>query len=105
MNFTNSLVSLTLLSASFAQANLIAYWPFDDLSGEVAEDIIGGYNGKLNGGTWLEPGKVGAGALEGESLQGLLAVQTLTMKWDSAEIPVKPASLRRASMSSEMKSR
>ncbi len=40
MKLTNSLVPLTFLLASLAQANLIAYWPFDDLSGEVAEDII-----------------------------------------------------------------
>ena len=88
MNFTNSLVSLTLLSASLAQANLIAYWPFDDLNGEVAEDIIGGYNGILNGGTWLEPGKVGAGALEGAGgnevlcpAEAISTTEDLTLAW------------------------
>lgn len=59
---------MTILASSmapFAHGNLIAYWPFDDGTGEIAEDVIGGYNGTLIGGTWLSPGKVGAGALEG----------------------------------------
>jgi len=47
MKLTNSLVSLTFLLASLAQANLIAYWPFDDLTGEVAEDVIGKNQGKI----------------------------------------------------------
>ncbi|MDB4608439.1 hypothetical protein OAH10_01825, partial [bacterium] len=88
MKLTNSLVSLTFLLASLAQANLIAYWPFDDLTGEVAEDVIGGYHGTLIGGTWLEPGKVGASALEGAGADEILcpaeAISTtedLTLAW------------------------
>jgi len=89
MKYQNPLALLSLcLSASLAQANLIAYWPFDDLTGEIAEDVVGGYNGTLIGGTWLEPGKVGVSALQGAGNDEVLcapeAISTtedLTLAW------------------------
>jgi len=51
--------------AGHARADLIAYWPFDEGTGTVAADIIGGNDGQITGCTWLMPGKIGNAALEG----------------------------------------
>ncbi|MEJ6643772.1 MAG: LamG domain-containing protein [Akkermansiaceae bacterium] len=51
-------------SVSASNADLIAYWPFDEGVGETAEDVVGGFNGTISGGTWFTPGKVGASALD-----------------------------------------
>jgi hypothetical protein len=59
-------VALSLwVSASVCNADLIAYWPFDEGEGTVAQDVIGGFDGAITGGTWLAPGRVGASAYQG----------------------------------------
>ena len=56
---------LLCLSASISHADLIAYWPFDEGTGDVAHDVIGGFDGTIiGGGTWVT-GKVGASAFQG----------------------------------------
>lgn len=55
---------LVALPASTSQANLIAYWPFDDGEGLIATDVIGGYDGAISNGTWFTPAKVGSHALQ-----------------------------------------
>lgn len=42
-------------------ADLIARWPFDQNSGDEVEDVIGKYNGKINGKASWVPGKFGNG--------------------------------------------
>jgi len=92
MNIKKPLTLLVFLSlgfsASFSHGNLIAYWPFDDETGDVAEDVVGGYNGSLIGGTWVTPGKIGVSALEGtgadEVICDMAAISTtkdLTLAW------------------------
>ena len=59
------LVFLTLamfvtFSATVAMAGLIAHWPLDDAGGVTAVDIVGGFNGELQGNaTWEAKGKIG----------------------------------------------
>ena len=53
------------VSANVMNADLIAYWPFDEGTGDVAQDVVGNHNGQFTGNpTWISPGQVGAGALE-----------------------------------------
>jgi hypothetical protein len=61
----NLIVFALCASAPVSNADLIAYWPFDEGVGEVAQDEVGGFDGTIIGGTWLAPGKVGASAYQG----------------------------------------
>ena len=76
----------TLINLS--HADLIAYWPFDEGEGSVAGDIIGGFDGAISGGTWISPGKVGSGAIEGSGgneincgIAPSPATEDLTLAW------------------------
>ncbi|NQV33334.1 MAG: discoidin domain-containing protein [Phycisphaeraceae bacterium] len=46
-----------------AKADLIAYWPFDEGSGDVAADIVGGFDAQLTNVDWV------AGQFEGFALE------------------------------------
>lgn len=48
-----------------AEANLIAYWPFDEGEGAVAVDVVGGFDATINAGTWTDAARVGTGAFSG----------------------------------------
>ena len=50
---------------SVSKAELIAYWPLDEGEGTVALDVVGGFDGQINGGNWFTPSKVGDFAYEG----------------------------------------
>ena len=71
-------VVLLILPITTAMADimdgLVAYWPFEDRSGEVAHDYLGnGHDGALEDGpTWTNESKMGAGALafDGEDDRG-----------------------------------
>ena len=53
------------LTAGVTNADLVAYWPLDEGTGNVAHDVVGGFDGELvDGPTWISPGQVGAGALD-----------------------------------------
>jgi hypothetical protein len=59
------LIALGLLlgvTAGVADAEIIAYWPFGEGEGDVAKDIIGGFDAELAGVTWV-PGRDGGFAL------------------------------------------
>lgn len=57
------LIVFIALSASVAMADLIAYWPLDEGSGNTAADVVGGFDGTLQGDPeWTGNGQVG-GAL------------------------------------------
>ena len=84
----NLIVFALCASAPVSNADLIAYWPFDEGVGEVAQDEVGGFDGTIIGGTWLAPGKVGASAYQGlggdEITSGAEASPTtkdLTLAW------------------------
>ncbi len=49
----------------YVRADLVAYWPFDEGTGDIAYDAIGGNDGQITGCTWVLPGKIGDAALEG----------------------------------------
>jgi len=51
------------LTASMANADIIAYWPFDEGAGDVAQDIIGGFDAQLTDVDWVA-GQFGGFALE-----------------------------------------
>ena len=51
------------LTASMANADIIAYWPFDEGAGDVAYDVIGGYDAQLTNVDWVA-GQFGGFALE-----------------------------------------
>lgn len=53
------------LSACLSQAELIAYWPFDEGEGTIAADVIGGNDATINAGLWTTEAKVGEAAFEG----------------------------------------
>ncbi len=58
-----TLVMFVTFSATIAMADLIAHWPLDDGGGTTAVDVVGGFDGTLEGdATWDANGKVG-GAL------------------------------------------
>lgn len=77
------------LSTLAGQANLIAYWPFDDGEGTVVTDVIGGFNGTISGGgVWTEEAQVGTGAFSGTANEQVVcdpaAISTtsdLTLSW------------------------
>jgi len=51
------------VSVGVTNADLIAYWPFDEGSGDVAKDVIGGFDAQLTDMDWV-PGQFGGSALE-----------------------------------------
>lgn len=58
-------ISLLCATASISKADLIAYWPLDEGEGDIAHDIVSGFDGQIApGGTWYTPGKMGAFAYE-----------------------------------------
>jgi len=72
-----ALVALFVLAvtATVTNADLVAYWPLDEGTGDVAHDVVGGFDGQFHdnpghpGGnpgnpTWISPGQVGTGALD-----------------------------------------
>jgi len=84
------LMALVLIvgMAGYVSADLIAYWPLDEGTGDIAHDIIGGYDGQITGGTWVTPGKVGDAAFEGSGGDEINcgpgpspATQDLTIAW------------------------
>ncbi len=82
-----STVSL-FVTAGTTQAELIAYWPFDEGMGEVASDVVGGFDGQITGGSWLMPGKEGASAFAGTGAdeincgpQAVPQTEDLTLAW------------------------
>ncbi len=79
-----TLAMFVMFSATVAMAGLIAHWALDDGGGATAVDIVGGYDGTLEGdATWEANGKIG-GALvldgDGDYIQTTLMdeVQTAT---------------------------
>lgn len=55
---------LLTLAPQAGHSNLIAYWPFEDGEGTTITDVVGGFHGTSNGGSWVA-GKVGSFAFEG----------------------------------------
>ncbi len=53
------------LTASVTRADLFAYWPLDEGTGEIAFDAVGDNDAQITGGTWVTPGYAGAAAYEG----------------------------------------
>jgi hypothetical protein len=52
------------VTAGVTNADIIAYWPFDEGTGNVAHDVVGNHDGQFTGTpTWISPGQLGAGAL------------------------------------------
>jgi len=73
---------------SVSHADLIAYWPFDDGEGFVAEDIVGDFDGTITAGTWVTPGKVGSSAFQGAGgdeincgTEAYSTTEDLTLAW------------------------
>ena len=65
-HFNPTKIALSLCAFTpVCNADLIAYWPFDEGVGDVAEDVIGGFDATIGGGTWSTPGKVGVAAFQG----------------------------------------
>ena len=52
------LLAPLLATACPADANLIAYWPFEEGEGQIAADVVGGFDATINGGTWTDNAKV-----------------------------------------------
>jgi len=61
--FLLSCVLFLCITAPSAKADLIAYWPFDEGSGDVAADVVGGFDAQLTNVDWV------AGQFEGFALQ------------------------------------
>lgn len=61
LSYTICLAVALTMSATMANAELVAHWTFDEGSGTTAVDSAGGNNGTVYGATWTQ-GKVG-GAL------------------------------------------
>lgn len=59
------LMGLLIAGTQGSNAELIAYWPFDENDGDVAHDIVGGYDGQIASPNWYTPGKMGESAIEG----------------------------------------
>ena len=79
---------LPCISPSVTKADLIAYWPLDEGSDFVAQDVVGGFDGTISNGGWLVPGKVGASAFEGTGAdeinivaEAVPATKDLTLAW------------------------
>ena len=49
--------------AGRTNAELIAYWPFDEGSGDVAMDVVGGFEAQMTDIDWV-PGQLGGSAVE-----------------------------------------
>jgi hypothetical protein len=91
MKFTCSLLTLLLIAfvATYAKANLVGLWLFDEGNGTIAKDSSGnGNNGKINNAAWAD-GKFGK-ALEFNGIDAnvevehspVLSVETFTlMAW------------------------
>ncbi|MCF7973877.1 MAG: discoidin domain-containing protein [Phycisphaerae bacterium] len=58
-------IMMLCFTVSITHADLIAYWPLDEGTGDVAHDAVNGNDGQITGGTWVTPGKMGAAAYEG----------------------------------------
>ena len=43
--------------AGYGRAELIAYWTFDEGTGDVAADVIGGYDAAITNPAWILPGQ------------------------------------------------
>ncbi|MCU0917559.1 MAG: hypothetical protein MUC88_23785 [Planctomycetes bacterium] len=54
---------LLSVAAGVANAGIIAYWPFDEGTGDTAKDVVGGANAKLTGINWVT-GRAGGFAAE-----------------------------------------
>ena len=52
------------IGASVAHADLIAYWPFDEGSGDVAADIVGGFDAQITDATWTTASQMGNAAID-----------------------------------------
>ena len=58
-------LSILCAAAIPAYADLVAYWPLDEGTGNVAHDIAGGFDGQFEGSpTWISPGQLSDAALE-----------------------------------------
>ncbi|HUV65081.1 MAG TPA: LamG domain-containing protein, partial [Sedimentisphaerales bacterium] len=51
------------VSASVTNAAIIAYWPFDEGAGDVAKDVVGGFDAQLTNVDWVA-GQFGGSALQ-----------------------------------------
>ncbi len=88
-HFNPIIIALSLCAiAPVSHANLIAYWSFDEADGDIAKDIVSGYDGTITGGSWLTPGKVGASAYQGLGADEIICVaeaspttEDLTLAW------------------------
>ncbi len=77
-----SIILVCLIFAAFSVAvsmaaltdGLVAYWPLDETSGNVAHDVIDGNDGELQGGPVWSGGVVGAGALTFNGIDTLVRV-------------------------------
>ena len=58
-------ILLIAVATGVCDADLVAYWPLDEGSGTVAGDVVGGFDGQINGGSWYAPGKGGEYAYQG----------------------------------------
>ena len=78
---------LLLAATNHSPANLIAYWPFEEGEGTTISDVIGGFDGTAEGGSWVA-GKVGSFAYQGSGGNSINcgaapspATQDLTLAW------------------------
>jgi len=83
-----TLIAVLGIAPGVANAGLIAHWPFDEGTGDVAYDVIGDNDGQIIGCTWVTPGKVGAAAIEGSGADEVNcgagptpATEDLTLAW------------------------
>jgi len=66
------LVSFILVlgvAAGVTNADIIAYWPFDEGTGDVAQDIVGGFDAQLTNMDWVA-GQFDGAALESDRSSG-----------------------------------
>jgi len=61
--FLTSFVFVLGVAAGVTNAEIIAYWPFDEGSGDVAADVVGGFDAQLTNVDWVA-GQFGGSALE-----------------------------------------
>jgi len=55
---------LPAIVVTHASADMVAYWPFDEGTGDVAYDFMGLNNAAMTDHTWVTPGKLGNAAIE-----------------------------------------
>ena len=59
-----SCVFLLCVTANVSNADLIAYWPFDEGAGDVAADVIGGNDAQITDAAWTSASQMGSAAID-----------------------------------------